>query len=136
VDLWRGEDQSGNRPDAALENARREGVADRVRVQTGDMRALPFADAGFDVVLSHWVVHNLPDQADRARALDEMLRVLRPGGTLVLADIANHQEYRARLGAGGLTDMTSDEGGAAAWVMGVATGGSFRPRAWLGRRAD
>lgn len=135
VDLWRAEDQTGNRPDAALENARREGVADRVRVETGDMRALPFADASFDAVLSHWVVHNLPDAVDRARALDEMLRVLRPGGTLVLADIANHEEYRDRLAARGLTATTMDDGGAAARIMGVLSAGSFRPQALLGRHA-
>ena len=84
LDLWRAEDQAGNTPDAVLENARRERVVERVSVQTGDARDLPFAAGCFDVVLSHWVVHNLPDAADRALALDEMLRVLRPGGVLVL----------------------------------------------------
>ena len=59
IDLWRSEDQSGNIPDAARENARIEGVVDRVMIQTGDARALPFTDAAFDVVLSHWTVHNL-----------------------------------------------------------------------------
>ncbi len=37
IDLWQAEDLSGNRPDAALANARAEGVADRVAVETGDM---------------------------------------------------------------------------------------------------
>lgn len=89
VDVWRAEDQAANGPGAPLENARREGVADRVRIATADARALPFADASFDAVLSHWVVHNLPEAAGRALVLDEMLRVLRllpdwhlPGGAL------------------------------------------------------
>ena len=134
VDLWRAEDQSSNRPDATLENARLEGVADRVRVETGDMRALPFADASFDAVLSHWAVHNVPDATDRMRALDEMVRVLRPGGALVLADIAHLKEYRAHLAARGLRDLRLDEGGIESRVVGFLSGGGFRPQVVAGRR--
>ena len=133
VDLWRAEDQAGNSPDAALENARREGVADRVRVETGDARALPNADASFDAVLSHWVVHNLPSDADRVRALDEMCRVLRPGGVLVLADIAHLSEYCAHLAARGVSDVRVLDGGWEARVMGLLSGGSYRPQALVAR---
>ena len=52
VDIWQAEDLSGNSQQATLENARREGVADRVEVRTGDARELPFADKLFDVVVS------------------------------------------------------------------------------------
>lgn len=134
VDLWRTEDQSDNTPDAALENARREGVFDRVSVQTADARNLSFADASFDAVLSHWMVHNIPDAADRARAIDEMLRVLRPGGVLVLADIAHHDAYRAQLLARGLDGLRVHDGGVEARVIGALSGGSFRPQALIGRR--
>ena len=48
----------------------------------GSLLALPFAAAAFDLVLSWGVVHHT---ADPERALDELVRVLRPGGTLVLA---------------------------------------------------
>lgn len=135
IDLWRNEDQAGNTPDAALDNARREGVFDRVRIETGDARTLPYPNASFDVVVSHWVIHNLPEAADRARALDEMLRVLRPRGVLVLADIAYHQAYRAQLEARGLIDLHACDGGWEARVIGALSGGSFRPQALLGRRA-
>ncbi len=93
IDLWLERDQSSNRKAAPLENARAEGVADRVSVQTADMRQLPFENASFDVVMSHWVVHNLEHRADRAAALTEMVRVLRPGGTILLTDIACRSEY-------------------------------------------
>ena len=59
VDIWQAADLSGNRPEATLENARREGVEARVQVQTADMRALPFANASFDVVVSKAALHNL-----------------------------------------------------------------------------
>jgi ubiquinone/menaquinone biosynthesis C-methylase UbiE len=49
-----------------------------VRIDTGDARVLPYADGSFDVVLSHWVVHNLDKPYDRLHALHEMLMVLRP----------------------------------------------------------
>src|SRR5215831_15708210 len=55
------------------------------RFQPGAAQAIPFADGAFDVVTSSLVMHHLP-QEERGRAVREMLRVLRPGGTLVLAD--------------------------------------------------
>jgi ubiquinone/menaquinone biosynthesis C-methylase UbiE len=129
IDLWRAEDQSGNRPDAAAENARREGVADRVEVQTGDMRRLDHPDAAFDVVVSHWAVHNLPAEADRLAAVREMVRVLKPGGTIVLADIAHHAEYVRHLTACGLTDAREVGGGWRAALAAVVSFGNFRPAA-------
>lgn len=46
-----------------------------------DLTGLPFADGGFDLVLSSHVLEHIPD--DRA-ALAELARVLRPGGTAIL----------------------------------------------------
>jgi arsenite methyltransferase len=134
VDLWRAEDQSENTPAAALENAHIEGVADRVRIDTGDARALPYVDGSFDVVLSHWVVHNLEPAADRLKVLDEMLRVLRPGGVLALADIACFAQYREHLSARGVVQLRFLDGGFEARAMGVLSGGSYRPQALLAIR--
>jgi SAM-dependent methyltransferase len=131
IDLWRGEDQSENSPEALEANARSEGVIDRIRIDTGDARQLPYPNASFDVVLSHWVIHNLAEAADRRKALDEMLRVLRPHGVLVLADIANIREYRTYLTSKGVTDMRTVLGGAEAVIMGALSGGSYRPQALL-----
>jgi arsenite methyltransferase len=97
VDLWFERDQSSNSIDAPLGNAQLEGVRDIVSVETADMRKLPFPDKSFDIVLSNWVVHNLENKADRVMALMEMLRVLRPTGSLLLTDIVNRDEYLAEL---------------------------------------
>ncbi|MDH7484898.1 MAG: class I SAM-dependent methyltransferase [Anaerolineae bacterium] len=51
------------------------------RLQVADGEALPYADDSFDVVLSHEVIEHVGD--DR-QVLAEMLRVLRPGGRLLL----------------------------------------------------
>ncbi len=51
-------------------------------VLEGDACAIPFADATFDRVLSQLVLQFIPDAA---RAVREMLRVVRPGGTVAAA---------------------------------------------------
>ena len=63
------------------ERARAEGVA--VRFEVADAEALPFADGAFDVVLSTFGAMFTPEHARPAR---EMLRVLRPGGRIGLAN--------------------------------------------------
>lgn len=54
----------------------------RVRFVRGDATRLPFADAAFDAVTMFDVIEHVPDDA---RALAEALRVLRPGGYLLLS---------------------------------------------------
>src|SRR4030095_16304202 len=93
IDLWQEEDLSGNRPEATLENARREGVADRVDVQTENMRQMSFADETFDVVVSRAAIHNLYDALDRAKAIREIARVMKPGAQGVIEDIRHASEY-------------------------------------------
>src|SRR5262252_3151581 len=82
IDLWRTDEQSGNRLEVTRRNAELEGVAERVELHTGDMRAMPFADASVDVVVSSLAIHNIADVGGRARALDEAIRVLRPDGRI------------------------------------------------------
>jgi sarcosine/dimethylglycine N-methyltransferase len=60
------------------------GLDHRISVHQGDVTALPFADAGFDVALSQHVQMNV---ADKARLYSEARRVLVPGGRLALWDI-------------------------------------------------
>ena len=127
IDLWRAEDQSGNTPRAFLDNAAREGVEGRVRVETGDARQLALTDGSMDVVLSHWVLHNIEDEGDRRRALREIWRVLKPGGFVAIADIAHVAAYARELEAIGAQVVERDDGGIAARLNGLLSGGTFRP---------
>jgi arsenite methyltransferase len=97
VDLWKSSDQSGNDPAVTRRNAEREGVSEQVELQTADLRALPLAEATFDLVLSSLAIHNIVDAAGRAQAIDEAVRILKPGGRLVIADIRATPQYAERL---------------------------------------
>lgn len=97
IDLWRSVDQSGNEPARTMANAHDLGVAERIRLHTGDMTNLPFSDGSFDVVTSALAVHNIPTTQGRRKAVTEMARVLKPGGKLVLIDIRHAQDYATAL---------------------------------------
>lgn len=127
VDLWRAEDLAGNKPEATLENARREGVHERIVVETGDMRELQFDDGRFDVIVSRAAVHNLPSAADRAKAIAEIARVLKPGGVLVLDDVRHADDYAAALKAAGCRAVERVDSRAASWLVMLASLGSLQP---------
>jgi SAM-dependent methyltransferase len=118
IDLWQARDQSGNALDVTQKNAGLEGVADRIELRTGDMRELPFADESFDLVVSSLALHNIPDTEGRARAVTEAVRVLRPGGRIVLADFRCTPEYEAVLRGGGIVDIVHDRLGIGFWYGG------------------
>ncbi|WP_433351223.1 class I SAM-dependent methyltransferase [Microtetraspora malaysiensis] len=66
----------------ASERARRAGVS--VRIEQGDAADLPFDDASFDLVVCQAAFKNF---GRPVRAMDEMHRVLRDGGTAVIHDL-------------------------------------------------
>lgn len=136
LDLWSQEDLSGNKPEATLENARREGVADRVSVETGDMRKMPFPDNAFDVVVSNVAIHNIYDRPGRAQAMAEIARVLRPGGRLLIHDIRHIPAYAADLAPHDLTDLQRVGSPLMRLFLMVLTFGSLRPDILTARKAE
>jgi ubiquinone/menaquinone biosynthesis C-methylase UbiE len=58
-------------------------LGERAELHQARAERLPFADNGFDLVVSTSVLHYL---ADASAALLEMRRVLKPGGRLVITD--------------------------------------------------
>ncbi|MCZ8370143.1 MAG: metalloregulator ArsR/SmtB family transcription factor [Porphyrobacter sp.] len=69
--------------------------ASSIELVQGDFSDLPFADASFDTVILHQVLHFAPDPAP---ALAEAARVLRGGGRIAIVDFASHdhEELRTR----------------------------------------
>lgn len=105
IDLWHSRDQSGNSMLNTRANIDRNDIADRVTLITGDMTGLPFADASFDLVTASLAIHNVHRQGGRADALQEALRVLAPGGRLVIVDISATKEYVRILGELGASEV-------------------------------
>lgn len=106
IDIWRHQDQSDNYPEAPIENAELEGVDDTVAVQTADARRMPFRDGAFDAVVSSMALHNLRRHGDRAAAIREIDRVLKPRGRLVLVDCGHSVEYVRALRSCKWTNLT------------------------------
>jgi SAM-dependent methyltransferase len=105
LDLWRSEDQSGNSPEATWRNLDMEGVRDRCELQTADMRAMPFPDSAFDLVVSSLAIHNIKGHKGRAQAIAEAVRVLKPGGRLLIADLRWTKTYARLLREHGMEDV-------------------------------
>jgi len=66
-----------------------------VDLRLGDMAHLPVADGAADVILLNMVLHHAPDPVE---VFAESRRVLRSGGTLVIADLQRHKEDWVRQG--------------------------------------
>src|SRR5690242_11979728 len=62
---------------------RSEGLAN-LSWQVGDVTSLPFPDGSFSLAFTRYSFHHLLDPAD---VLAEMVRVTRPGGRVVVADV-------------------------------------------------
>ncbi|MFI1970663.1 class I SAM-dependent methyltransferase [Streptomyces cinnamoneus] len=100
VDLWRRRDQWRSDPRTLRENAAAGGMGGRVGLCTADVSALPLVDGCFDVVVTSMTVHNVYPLARRRAALAEAVRVLRPGGRLVMVDIWSAGRARVLVGLG------------------------------------
>ncbi|NLU69336.1 methyltransferase domain-containing protein [Streptomyces sp. HNM0574] len=71
--------------DRCVEAARTAGLADRVTFAYGNAMELAYGDGSFDAA---WAIDCFPHLADRAAALREAYRVLRPGGYFLFTDFA------------------------------------------------
>ena len=87
-----GVDLAGPMLDLARRNAGEAGLTDRIRFARGDAKNLPFPDGRFEAVVSNTIVHHIPEPAV---ALAEMVRLVAPGGTLMVRDLARPPDRSA-----------------------------------------
>ncbi len=89
----------------ARSNAESAGV--KVDFRQGNASAMDFPDAAFDLVFCSWAIKNFMEPV---KVLNEMYRVLKPGGTALIVDL-NHeaagQDWNRYAASLGLTGMTS-----------------------------
>lgn len=89
-----------DRSDAVLDRARESARRRRIRNiewKAGELEKLPLKDATVDVALLSQALHHA---ANPARALSEAVRIVRPGGRVLVLDLRRHEEHwvRERLG--------------------------------------
>ncbi len=85
-------DSSARMLEVGREQAARHGI-DNVEFRQGDMEELPIEDAAVDVVFFSQSLHHA---LHPERAVHEASRILRPGGRIVILDLAKHRFEEAR----------------------------------------
>jgi ubiquinone/menaquinone biosynthesis C-methylase UbiE len=86
-----------------------------VELRQGDVRAMGLPEASFDVVLVHWMLHDVPPW-DRPSIVAELARLLRPNGRLFSREPTRSKHgmpaaaVRTLLAAAGLSEVRAEEG--------------------------
>src|SRR5262245_58304515 len=70
------------------------------------MTALPFEADSFELIVSNIAIHNIKRRVGREKAIEEAVRVLRPGGRLMIADLWATRAYSDHLKKLGMLDVT------------------------------
>jgi len=102
IDIWNAEDLTGNNVENAMNNAVIEGVANKVEIKNENAMQMSFADEAFDVILTNMCLHNIYNKEGRKTACQEIGRVLKTGGTALIADFRHVKEYKANFDKLGL----------------------------------
>src|SRR5215469_13068558 len=87
--------------ETAKQNAKLEGVADKIRIDSGTPAKLVYPDAHYDAVVSLLALHQIGGEDERAQLVREMFRVLKPSGRLVIFDVLRTGQYAQMLRAVG-----------------------------------
>ncbi len=121
IDIWSAKDLSNNAAESTHRNIAIEGVAACTEVRTEDATRLSFPDATFDVALSLLCLHNIEPKASQALACQEIARVLKPGGRVVIGDYVPTHFYAQALREAGLDVKRSSSAfgvaGAFMWLV-------------------
>ena len=105
VDSWE-VDTAPAAVNAGKENAKSEGVADRVRFEACDPAKLVYPENQFDVAVSSQYLHQLLDNVQRAQTLREMFRVAKSGGRILIFDSGDTGYYAQVLREAGAQEIT------------------------------
>lgn len=89
-----GTDIAPDMVDTARRKAAKAGL--EVQFQVGRIEAIPFPDSDFNLVLSSLMLHHVPGNEAKQKGIEEMLRVLKPGGRLLIVDVEPPQNPHIR----------------------------------------
>jgi arsenite methyltransferase len=69
------------------------------------MQRMPYPDASFDAVVASLSIHNISSREGRRKAIQEIVRVLKPGGQVALLDFRCVGHYADDLRAEGMNAL-------------------------------
>jgi arsenite methyltransferase len=102
IDVWSSVDMGGNSPAATQRNLDLERVASLCTLISQPAQEMTFPDATFDVIVSNLCLHNIYDTPTRRQALQQIVRVLKPGGIALISDYKRTAEYADEFQKAGL----------------------------------
>jgi ubiquinone/menaquinone biosynthesis C-methylase UbiE len=97
IDIWSNTDMAANSAAATERNLELEGVAEICTLVSKPAQEMPFESESFDLVVSNLCLHNIYDRPTRRQAIEQIARVLKPGGTAILSDYKLTGEYANQL---------------------------------------
>ena len=86
-------------------------------------------------MVSRAAIHNLYETGDRAQAISEIARVLKPGGQALIEDIRHHQQYAAVFTKHGCTDVRHVDSHFVYVLLLLITFGALRPATLIVRKS-
>src|ERR1700729_722116 len=102
IDVWSNVDMGGNSAAATQRNLDLEGISDYCTLLSQPAQQMSFPDATFDIVVSNLCIQNIYDQPTRRKALQQIVRVLKPGGVALISDYKLTEEYATEFRNAGL----------------------------------
>ena len=93
IDIWREQDMADNSRENTIENAKLEGVLNKIEIKNEDIRHTSFPNDYFDVILSNLCIHNISSIEGRKEACLEIIRILKPSGIALISDAFHTKEY-------------------------------------------
>lgn len=106
IDTFNINDHKNNSLTLCQHNLKASHVDKNVTAHTADMRDMPFNSNHFDAAFGILSIHNLKRKIERKTALLEIIRVIKPGGKLIIIDFKYHKEYRKHLRQLGATGIS------------------------------
>jgi len=102
IDVWSNVDMGGNSAAATQHNLDLEGVTSLCTLVSQPAQEMSFPDGSFDVIVSNLCIHNIYDKPTRCMALEQIVRVLKPGGVALISDYKLTGEYADEFRKAGL----------------------------------
>jgi arsenite methyltransferase len=103
IDVWSNVDMGGNSAAATVHNLDLEGISSLCTLISQPAQQMTFPDGTFDLIVSNLCIHNIYDAPTRRLALQQIVRVLKPGGTALISDYKLTSEYAREFSNLGLT---------------------------------